>query len=120
MHRPIHFEFHSADTAKTRKFFSNAFGWKFQDWEGPMEYTMVSTGEGAGIDGGLMPSRDGNQRTVNTIEVENVDDACKTIEKHGGQVVVPKMAIPGVGYLAYGTDPMGVLFGVMHADESAS
>ena len=37
----------------------------------------------------------------------------------GGQIVVPKMAIPGVGWVAYGMDPHGVLFGIYRQDESA-
>ena len=37
----------------------------------------------------------------------------------GGQIVLPKMAIPGVGYLAYCTDPAGLIFGIMHPDPAA-
>jgi predicted enzyme related to lactoylglutathione lyase len=66
-----------------------------------------------------MRSRDDAQRTVNTIQVENVDATCNAVTQAGGQVCVPKMAIQGVGWLAYCLDPTGVLFGVMHMDESA-
>jgi predicted enzyme related to lactoylglutathione lyase len=37
----------------------------------------------------------------------------------GGQVVVPKMPIPGVGYLAYCQDTEGLLFGIHQLDPSA-
>ena len=37
----------------------------------------------------------------------------------GGKNVVPKMPIPGVGWLAYCTDPGGNIFGMMHPDENA-
>lgn len=66
-----------------------------------------------------MPSRDGQPRTVNTIQVNNVDDAVKKVLANGGKNVVPKMPIAGVGYLAYCTDPGGNIFGVMHSDENA-
>jgi predicted enzyme related to lactoylglutathione lyase len=39
--------------------------------------------------------------------------------KAGGQVAVPKMAVPGVGWLAYCTDPEGHIFGMMQSDTSA-
>ena len=36
-----------------------------------------------------------------------------------GKNVVPKMAIPGVGWLAYCTDPGGNIYGMMHDDKNA-
>ena len=38
-----------------------------------------------GINGGLMPSRDGQPRTVNTIQVDSVDDAVKKVLANGGK-----------------------------------
>ena len=40
-------------------------------------------------------------------------------EDAGGLCVVPKMPIPGVGWLAYFKDPEGHIFGVMQADATA-
>ena len=111
---------HSADPEATNAFFQGIFGWKVNAWGGPQEYWICDTGPAEpGIHGGIMRSRDGQQRTVNTIEVESVDSTCAAVTKAGGQVCVPKMAIQGVGWLAYCLDPAGVLFGVMHKDESA-
>jgi predicted enzyme related to lactoylglutathione lyase len=39
---------------------------------------------------------------------------------NGGAVAVPKMAIPGVGWLAYCTDPEGNIFGLMQDDPNAA
>jgi predicted enzyme related to lactoylglutathione lyase len=58
--------------------------------------------------------------TCNTIGVVSLDQAIATITKHAGKVVVPKMSIPGVGYLAYCSDTEGNVFGVMQADKTAS
>ncbi len=128
MNRPVHFEIHSSDPEKVGAFYSRVFGWSFHKWDGPQDYRLVgaspdrAVGASAahhGIDGGIMRSRDGQARTINTVEVKDVDEACRTIVEAGGRIVVPKMAIAGVGWLAYGTDPTGNIFGVMHTDAAA-
>jgi uncharacterized protein len=120
MHRPIHFEIHAPDPAKAIAFYEKAFGWKFSKWNGPTEYWLVDTGSGTGINGGLMRSRDGQSRTVNTVDVADVDESAKVVQAAGGSIVVPKMAIPGVGYLVYLADPGGNLLGMMQHDPAAS
>lgn len=122
MARIVHFEFHSTQPEKTLAFFRDVFGWEASKWEGAgMPYWLLSTGpkDQPGIDGGLMPSQDGQPRTVCTLEVNDVDSFTRKTESTGGKVVVPKMAIPGVGWVAYATDPYGVLFGIYKSDESA-
>jgi predicted enzyme related to lactoylglutathione lyase len=120
MSRVIHFEIHVPDPAAAKAFYERALGWTFTAWQGPEEYWLVTTGKDApGIDGGLLRSKDGQPRTVNTVQVENVDATTRQIVAGGGQVVVPKMPIPGVGWLAYCTDPGGAIFGVMHPDPQA-
>jgi predicted enzyme related to lactoylglutathione lyase len=120
MNRIVHFEFHHADPKKAMDFYAKVFGWKFSAWEG-QEYWLVTTGEKGepGIDGGFMKSQDGQPRTVNTIQVSSVDMFAKKVADGGGQVVVPKMPIPGVGWLAYCTDPGGAIFGIYEHDEKA-
>jgi predicted enzyme related to lactoylglutathione lyase len=81
-----------------------------------MDYWIIKTGDGPGIDGGL-----GTQRnpSVNTIDVDDVDDYLDKITKKGGTVVVPKMTMPRIGYLAYFQDPQGNIFGIMKNDPAA-
>jgi uncharacterized protein len=43
----------------------------------------------------------------------------EAVTKAGGKLVMPKTAIPTVGYFAYLTDTEGNLFGVMQTDKSA-
>jgi hypothetical protein len=59
------------------------------------------------------------QVTVNTISVASVDDFTKKIVDAGGNVMMPKMAVAGQGYLAYCADTEGNVFGVMEMDPSA-
>lgn len=120
MPRPVHFEIPSDNPENAVTFYSNVFGWKFAKWEGPLEYWMIETGDGPGINGGLMRKHDPDQPCTNVIGVDSVDDYVAKIEGAGGVVVVPKMPIPGVGYLAYFKDLDGNITGIMQPDESAA
>jgi len=122
MPRPVHFEIPAENPERAMRFYSSVFGWKFNKWDGPMDYWVISTGQPGepGIDGGLMPRRDPNQPCVNTVAVANVDDSLTTIAKGGGVCVVPKMAVPGVGWLAYCKDTEGHIFGIMQMDAAAA
>ncbi len=119
MPRPIHFELPADDPDRAAKFYSETFGWKITKWDGPMEYWMVSTGAGPGIDGGLLRRPHPGASTVNTIGVESLDDTVAKVVASGGTVVMPRMAVPGVGYMAYCNDPEGNMFGLMQNDPSA-
>jgi len=126
MNRVVHFEMHSPDAERALDFYATTFGWKVTKWDGPMEYWLLQAGDGeacgshGGIDGGLLRSMDGQPRTVNTIAVESLDQMLEQVTAHGGQVAHPKMAVPGVGYLAYCTDPTGGLFGMLQPDPTAA
>jgi uncharacterized protein len=122
MARVVHFEIPADDPGRALEFYETVFGWTAHKWEGPVEYWLISTGQAGdmGIDGGLMTRSRPDQGVVNTIGVESVDDSVKAIVKAGGEIIMPKTAIPGVGYLAYFRDPEGNTFGVMHPDPTAT
>jgi predicted enzyme related to lactoylglutathione lyase len=120
MPRPIHFEIPAEDPAALIGFYETVFGWKVQKWDGPTAYWLISTGEGPGIDGGILPRRSPDQPCVNTIGVEDIDAALATVAQQGGKVALPKMAVPGIGWLAYCQDPEGNMFGLMQNDSSAA
>jgi uncharacterized protein len=126
MPRVVHFEIHAGDPDRAVKFYETLFGWNFQKWEGPMEYWMVITGpdDQPGINGGLMRRQgeiDGQAviAYVCTVDVPDVDASVQTALANGGQVALPKMAIPGVGWLAYCKDTEGNIFGMMQNDPNA-
>lgn len=57
---------------------------------------------------------------VCTVDTVSVDDSVKRVEAGGGSIALPKMAIPGVGWLAYCKDTEGNIFGMMQADPKAA
>jgi len=115
MPRVVHFEIYGDKPEQLIEFYKNVFGWKFEKW-GPMDYWIIKTGEGPGIDGGL-----GKQKNpgINTIDVSDVDKYIEKITKAGGTVIVPKTTMPGIGYLAFFKDPQGNVFGIMTDDPTA-
>jgi len=115
----MHFEIPAENPQRAMDFYTKLFGWQFHRWEGPMEYWTIMTGEGPGINGGLMTRRDPAQPCVNTVEVADLDASLAAAEAGGGQCVVPKMAIPGIGWLAYCKDTEGHIFGMMQNDAAA-
>jgi uncharacterized protein len=121
MNRIVHFEFASSEPEKTASFYREVFGWTVQKWEGPIDYYLVGTGDDGtpGIDGGLMQTDDTFKGTVNTIDVADIDATLAKILACGGEVVLPKQAIPGVGYQAYFKDSTGILVGIHQADPKA-
>jgi predicted enzyme related to lactoylglutathione lyase len=118
--RVVHFEIPCNDPGKTMIFFEKVFGWKFQQF-GTEAYWVVITGDekSPGINGGLMKKRDPNQPVANSIDVNNIDQSIKDVESGGGTIVVPKMVIPTVGWLAYFKDPDGNIHGLYQHDPSA-
>jgi uncharacterized protein len=121
MPRVIHFEIPSNDPEKLIEFYTKVFHWQTQRAPGPIEYWLTKTGEGEpGIDGGFLRKHDPKQPMANTIGVDSVDQALKDVVDHGGKIALPKMAIPGVGWLAYFMDPDGNIFGVMQQDPAAA
>lgn len=85
-------EFVSTDIAKSKHFYSTAFGWSFDDY-GP-DYIAFQA-PGAGVDGGF---RKGEAQTGSPLVVLYASDlaaAEKAIVAAGGSVTVPTFEFPG-------------------------
>lgn len=128
MPRPIHFEIHASDPERVQAFYRTLFGWQFQSWGGPVEYWVITTGDAGqpGINGGLVRRRGPaptEGQAVNafvcTVDVSDLDATLASLPAAGGTLALPRMAVPGVGWLAYIKDPGGNILGVMQADASA-
>lgn len=119
MTQPVYYvEINSPDLNASRQFFAEVFGWDPQPFAAP-EYLVAAAGDTAGIDAALMPSRDGQARTVPVIRVDALDDAIEGVRTHGGTVVVEPFTITGMGRACYVLDPAGVLLGVHEYDFDA-
>ena len=126
MPRVVHFEIHAGDPERAINFYQTLFAWNFQKWEGPMPYWLITTGpdDQRGINGGLVQRQgeiDGQAviAYVCTVDVADVDASTQTALANGAQIAVPKMPIPGVGWLVYCKDTEGNIFGMLQGDPNA-
>jgi hypothetical protein len=120
MPRVSHFDIPADDPQRAQEFYKQVFDWKFEKWDGPMEYWMATTGnEEPGINGGLSKRMPGQMGMTNTIGVPSVDEYSKKITDKGGQLIVPKIPIPKVGWFAQCMDTEGNMFGIIEMDETA-
>jgi predicted enzyme related to lactoylglutathione lyase len=121
MPRVIHFEIQVDQPERAVGFYKTVFGWKIDQWGGPENYWLITTGDDKemGINGGMMKRTPMPSPTINTIGVSSVDEFASKITANGGKIIRPKTAIPGVGYFAYCQDTEGNIFGIMQSDDSA-
>lgn len=130
MSRAVHFEIQASNPQALIDYYTGLFGWSFNKWEGG-EYWLIHTGpeEKPGINGGLLPRRGPVPEAmaavnafVITVDVADIDAALAKAAAagSGGAIVVPRMPVPGIGWLGYARDPDGNIFGMMQEDAEAA
>jgi predicted enzyme related to lactoylglutathione lyase len=121
MPRIIHFEIPADNPERAVKFYQKVFGWKVEKWAGPVDYWLVTTGgdKEYGINGAITEKSDYVTAITNTIGVASFEDAVKKIKESGGKQLMPKTAVPGIGYMTYCKDTEGNVFGIMQNAPSA-
>ena len=130
MSRPIHFEIHADDPARAAQFYKAVFDWAFEDWSeyAGTPYFGATTGpEGEpGINGAIMGRQgDGSgpgapvNGAVLTMGSTDFDATHDRVLAAGGQVALPKHALPGMAWQGYYLDTEGNTFGIHQPDENA-
>lgn len=121
----IYFEIQADDLERAADFYSKVFGWEFTPAaeDLPIEYWRIQTG---GTAGGMLerpadppPPETGTNAFVCSFEVDDFDKTAKVIAESGGQVALPKLAVPGVCWQGYFIDTEGNTFGLFQPDEAA-
>jgi predicted enzyme related to lactoylglutathione lyase len=118
--RVIHFEIHSSDLDRAERFYTAVFGWTVTRWDGaPIDYRLITTGtDTPGIDGAFV-ERVGEIDGVSvnafvcTVSVDDIADTEAKVAAAGGEQVLDRMEIPGVGWVSYFKDTEGNVFGAL-------
>jgi predicted enzyme related to lactoylglutathione lyase len=109
-HKINYIEFSTSDVARTKKFYSEAFGWSFQDW-GP-DYIGI---QGAGIDGGFAKTEapEASSKSAPLVILYSADLKATeaAVLAAGGTIVVPTFEFPG-GRRFHFSDGAGNILGV--------
>jgi predicted enzyme related to lactoylglutathione lyase len=121
----VHFDIPSDNIERSKRFYSDLFGWKMDKWPGSseaMEYWLISTVDEKGkkaVGGGIGKRQSPQQQITNFIDVESVDEYSSKVERLGGKIISAKMPVPGMGYMAVCTDTENNGFGIFEADQNA-
>src|SRR6267143_5129162 len=106
----VHVELHSADPAKSKAFYGEVFGWKFEEMP-EMNYILWRAENEPG--GGIMQTMEGRPpQVLNYIMSESVENTLRDIMDAGGNVIQPKMEIPGQGWWALFQEPGGTMMAI--------
>lgn len=112
---PVHFELPVNDPERMSKFYSEAFGWKFETasmGEG-QTYWMISTGpEGKSLNGGMYKKMGPDELLRIYVGDQDLESAISRVEKAGGNLI-NRFDIPGMvtGALMY--DPEKNVVGIV-------
>lgn len=114
MGRPVvHWEFWSEDPSALSEFYKQVFDWGTRMLP-EMNYHLVETGGDGGINGGFMTPQKGEwpAKLALYIDVDDMDVYTERVKQAGGKILVEKMEIPEVGYMALFEDPDGRVLGM--------
>jgi len=119
MARVIHFEIPVDNADRAVAFYKNAFGWKIEKWNGPMDYWMVNTGDekAPGINGAIMKRGD-VKTTTNTLDVKSLEDPSRR-SRRPAHTHHAQDADSGRRLLCLLRRPEGNVFGMLQADVNA-
>ncbi len=121
----VHFEVPADDVERSRKFYSDLFGWKFEKWPGMesgMEYWIINTTDNEGgkaVGGGMMKRQNPQQGITNFIDVTSVDEYSAKVQSLGGKIVAPKQAVPTMGFFAVCLDTENNTLGIWETNQNA-
>ena len=119
-----HFAIHIDDIDRAKDFYSEVFDWGFTSY-GPTDFLQIKVdkSENGELIGALQsrhysPTKEKLIGFECSISVENVDEIVKKVENKGGQILMPKTAIPFVGWIVKFLDTEGNLVCAMQYDNT--
>jgi len=120
-----HFAIHIDDIERAKSFYAGVFDWGFNSYDQNdfLQIKADKTENGELI--GALQSRKYSpvlEKIIGlecSIGVENIDEIIEKVKSNGGEILMPKTAIPYVGWIAKFLDTEGNLICGMQYDNSA-
>jgi predicted enzyme related to lactoylglutathione lyase len=113
----VHFEIGAADDRQLLRFYGELFGWGLQTFPG-VNYTLVDTRGGGGINGGIGRSGTGEAWVSFYVEVDDPQAYLDKAEALGGRTVLEVVELPGKATFAMFDDPDGLLVGLVQGEDA--
>lgn len=113
----VHFEIGGPDDGPLLRFYGELFGWRLTRVPGGVNYTLVDTQGGAGVNGGIGKSGTGEPWASFYVEVDDLQAVLDKAESLGAKTVLPVTEIPGMAAFAMFDDPDGLLVGLVKGEE---
>lgn len=110
----VHWELMSKDPERVAAFYEGIFGWTIRH-RPELNYRIVETGAGIGINGGILTPPREEPWPGNMLFYIAVDDLAAYREKivaAGGKILVEEQAVPGMGAFSLFADPEGRMMGL--------
>jgi predicted enzyme related to lactoylglutathione lyase len=125
MYELDHFAIQCDDVKRAQRFYEKVFAWKMVSYKSvdSDEFQQIRTEKGKLL--GAIQSRNFNSaksRVIGfecSISVPDVDATASAVESGGGAILMPKSAIPGVGWIVKFLDSEGNLCCAVSQDPKA-
>ena len=101
----------------TLPFYKEAFGWNFSPANQQDYWLMGTDQENLNLEESVL-HHNNPEPVIDTIEVNDLTAAVDKIRSLGGEILVPNIHLPGLGWLAYFRDPEGNILSAMEVDTS--
>ena len=76
----VHFELPAKDSGRAKQFWSSLFGWKYREFEGPVEYSMLDGNEPGGA---IYPAQQGESGPVIYFGTGDIDKTLARVRELG-------------------------------------
>ncbi|MGE3821230.1 MAG: VOC family protein [Isosphaeraceae bacterium] len=124
-----HFEIPVDDLDRASEFYRGLFGWEVTPWGGDDAIihsikTVPTDDKGQpirqGVNGMLIKKQNPQHPFANYVMVEDLDAFAEKLVGLGGQIALPKTAVPGMGWFLYFKDLDDNILGLWQEDPSAA
>src|SRR5256885_16043754 len=89
----VHFDISGPNPEELQKFYGEVFGWKITPVP-ELQYALVDTEGGSGINGGIGPAREGPGQGAFYVMGDDLQVPLDRGESHGGKTTRPGMTTP--------------------------
>ena len=117
----VWFEIPADNIQRAKSFYSKLFGWKIKKFAGTkMPYWHIDTG-GADhtLDGGMIERQTPQHTITNYVLVLSVEKSAAKVQKLGGKIIMPKAAVPQMGYFVICQDTEKNMFALWEKSKTA-